>query len=235
MKTILINSDFASFSVRYNFPNLISMTEERLTQIQFTQLVAEVEQLSRQRDEEIDREQMQQILQELNLPTDLVDEAMMQLRRREALAVEQKRNKLITVGVLSGLVVVIVASFLWFQTQKQALNNVYANSGQSKLTLETNSGQEILIVVDSQQNSEVFYRVTLQDAPVGKKLYLGCNWIDSNGEISHQNSYQTKQINKAVWPTYCKYKFHTGSPVGNWQVEMYLGDRFLSQTEFTVK
>ncbi|NEP79412.1 MAG: hypothetical protein F6K39_15310 [Okeania sp. SIO3B3] len=211
------------------------MTEERLTQVQFTQLVAEVEQLSRQRDEEIDREQMEQILQKLNLPTDLVDEAMMQLRRREALAVEQKRNKLITIGVLSGLVVVIAGSFLWFQTQKQALNNVYVNSGQSQLTFETNSGKKSLTIVDSQQNPEVFYRVTLQDAPVGKKLSLGCNWINSNGEISHQNSYQTKQINKAVWPTYCKYKFHSGSPVGNWRVEMYLGDRFLSQTEFTVK
>ncbi|NET44794.1 hypothetical protein [Okeania sp. SIO2B3] len=211
------------------------MTEERLTQAQFTQLVAEVEQLSRQRDEEIDREQMKQILQQLNLPTDLVDEAMMQLRRREALAVEEKRNKLITVGVFSGLAVVIAASFLWFQTQKQALNNVYANSGQSQLTLETNSGIKSLTIVNSKQNSEVFYRVTLQDAPIGKRLSLGCNWINFNGEISHQNSYQTKEINREVWPTYCKYKFNPVSPVGNWQVEMYLGDRLLSQTEFTVK
>ncbi|MDY7006763.1 MAG: hypothetical protein SWX82_23265 [Cyanobacteriota bacterium] len=211
------------------------MTEERLTQAQFTQLVAEVEQLSRQRDEEIDREQMQQILQELNLPTDLVDEAMIQLHRREVLAVERKRNKLMTVGVLSGLTVIIAASFLWFQNQKQALNNVYVNSGQSQLTLETNTGREMLMVVDSQQNPEVFYRVTLQDAPVGKKLSLGCNWINPNGEISHQNSYQTKQINREVWPTYCRYQFNPVSPMGNWQVEMYLGDRLLSQTEFTVK
>ena len=48
---------------------------------------------------------------ELNLPTDLVDEAMMQWRRREALVAEKKRNKLITVGVFSGLAVVIAASF----------------------------------------------------------------------------------------------------------------------------
>ncbi|MGB3514385.1 MAG: hypothetical protein WBA93_35270 [Microcoleaceae cyanobacterium] len=211
------------------------MAQERLTQAQFIQLVGEVEQLSRLRDEEIDREQIQQILQELNLPTDLVDEAMMQLRRREALAVEEKRNKFITVGLLSGLLVVIAASLLWFQTQKQALNNVYANSGQSQLTLQTNSGRKMLIVVDSQQKPEVFYRVTLQDAPVGKKLSLGCKWINSNGEISHQNSYQTKQINQEVWPTYCRYQFNPVSPVGNWQVEMYLGDRLLSQTEFTVK
>ena len=103
------------------------------------------------------------------------------------------------------------------------------------MTLETNSGRKTLTVVDSQQNPEVFYRVTLQDAPVGKKLSLGCDWINPNGEISHQNSYQTKQINKEVWPTYCRYQFNPSSPVGKWHVEMYLGDRSLSKTEFTVK
>ena len=164
--------------------------------------MAEVERLSQLRDQEIDREEMEQILQELNLPTDLVDEAIVQLRRWEALALEKKRNKLITTGVVSGLAVVIAASFLLFQTQRQALNNIYANAGQSQLTLETNNGKEILNVIDSQKNPEVFYRVILQDAPIGKKLALRCNWINPNGEINHQNSYQTKEINREVWPTY---------------------------------
>ncbi len=103
------------------------------------------------------------------------------------------------------------------------------------MTLQTNSGTEILNVIDSQKNPEVFYRVILQDAPIGKKLSLGCNWINSNGEISHQNSYQTKEINREVWPTSCKYKFNPSLPMGSWQVEMYLGDRSLSKTEFIVK
>ncbi len=49
------------------------MTKEGLTQAEFTQLVGEVERLSQLRDQEIDREQIQEILQELNLPTDVVD------------------------------------------------------------------------------------------------------------------------------------------------------------------
>lgn len=211
------------------------MAEERLTQVQFSQLVAEVERLSRSRDEEVDRKQMEQILQELNLPTDLVDEAMMQLRRREALAVEHKRNKSITIGVVSGLVIAILAGTIWFQSQQQALNNVYANSAKSQLTWETDSGRKILTVIDSKQNPEVFYRVTLQETPVGKKLSLGCNWINPNGETIDQNRYQTKKINQEVWSTYCRHQFNSSSSTGNWQVEMYLGDRLLSQTEFTVK
>lgn len=211
------------------------MTEERLTQAEFTKLVGEVERLSQLRDQEINREQMEEILQELKLPTDLVDEAMAQLRRREALAVEKKRNNLITMGVVSGFVIVIATTFFWFKIQRQALNNIYVNLGQSKLTLQTNNGIEILNVIDSKKNLEVFYRVILQDAPIGKKLSLGCNWINPNGEISHQNSYQTKEINREVWTTSCKYKFNPSLPMGNWQVEMYLGDRSLSKTEFIVK
>lgn len=211
------------------------MTEQRLTQAEFTKLVGEVERLSQLRDQEINREQMEEILQELKLPTDLVDEAMLQLRRREALAVEKKRNNLITMVVVFGFLIVIATTFFWFKIQRQALNNIYVNPDQNQLTLQTNNGIKILNVIDSQKNPEVFYRVILQDAPIGKKLSLGCNWINSNGEISHQNSYQTKEINREVWPTSCKYKFNPSLPMGSWQVEMYLGDRSLSKTEFIVK
>lgn len=41
--------------------------EKRLTQEQLTKVVTEIEQLSQQRETELDREQVQQILQELNL------------------------------------------------------------------------------------------------------------------------------------------------------------------------
>jgi|GEM_PF-6356872 hypothetical protein len=87
------------------------MTEQRLTQAEFTKLVGEVERLSQLRDQEINREQMEEILQELKLPTDLVDEAMLQLRRREALAVEKKRNNLITMVVIFGFLIVIATTF----------------------------------------------------------------------------------------------------------------------------
>lgn len=211
------------------------MTEDRLTQTQFSQLVGEVERLSRLRSEELDREQIQQILQELNLPTDLVDEAMMQLRRREVLAVQQKRQKWIIGGIVAGLVVAIAAGTIWFQSQQKGVNNIYANSEQSHLTINTDSGTKMLNAIERQQNPEVFYRVILQDAPVGKKLSLGCNWINPNGDITHQNRYETKEISKEVWPTYCRYQFNPDLPVGSWRVEMYLGDRLLSQTKFTVK
>jgi len=59
----------------------------KLTDEQLGELVAEVERLSDRRQGELDRKQVEDILQELNLPTDLLDEALVQLRRREALEV----------------------------------------------------------------------------------------------------------------------------------------------------
>ncbi len=70
---------------------------------------------------------------------------------------------------------VLATATIWFPTQGQLFNNVYANSGQSQLTWETNSGREILTVIESQKNPEVSYRVIWQDAPIGKKLSLSCN------------------------------------------------------------
>jgi len=71
----------------------------RLTQEQLGELVAEVERLSDRRQAELDRQQVEEILQELNLPTDLLDEALVQLRRREALDVQQRRHRWILGGV----------------------------------------------------------------------------------------------------------------------------------------
>lgn len=49
--------------------------EDRLTQAQLSQVVTEVEQLWRRREAELDSEQVKEILQELNLPSDLLEDA----------------------------------------------------------------------------------------------------------------------------------------------------------------
>ena len=59
--------------------------QQRLTPEQVSQIVAEVERLSQRRQSEIEVEELQQILQELNLPDDLLDEAVMQVYRKQAL------------------------------------------------------------------------------------------------------------------------------------------------------
>ncbi|MBE9236619.1 DUF3859 domain-containing protein [Anabaena aphanizomenioides LEGE 00250] len=203
---------------------------QRITQEQLNQIIAEVQGLQLRQEAEFDQQQIQQILQELNLPPELLDEALIQLRRRQALEVQQRRNKLIAFGVV-GAIIITVGSLVFFnQQQASLLANVSAQ--QDRITL---ADEVDIKTVSRQANGEVFYRVTLKDAPIGKRLSLSCNWIDPSGKIVKQNAYDTKDITTSIWNTYCKYTINSTAPVGNWQVEMLLDGRKISEEIFVVQ
>lgn len=203
---------------------------QRITQEQLNQIIAEVQGLQLRQEAEFDQQQIQQILQELNLPPELLDEALIQLRRRQALEVQQRRNKLIAFGVV-GAIMITVGSLVFFnQQQASLLANVSAQ--QDRITL---ADEVDIKTVSRQANGEVFYRVTLKDAPIGKRLSLSCNWIDPSGKIVKQNAYDTKDITTSIWNTYCKYTINSTAPVGNWQVEMLLDGRKISEEIFVVQ
>lgn len=204
----------------------------RLTQAQLSQIVGEVERLSQRRDDELDPEQVKQILQELNLPPELLDEALIQIRRREALAVRQRRNRWIAGGAIASVLVAIAGTTVFIQQNQQAIQNV--STTQSQITL-TKDGSSSIGEVNRQVSPLIYYRVTLKDAPISKKLSLSCNWIDPSGRVVHQNRWETQTIDKAVWPTHCRYQFSPAVAPGNWKVQMFLGGRTLSTTSFTVK
>ncbi|MEQ8975172.1 MAG: DUF3859 domain-containing protein [Coleofasciculus sp. C1-SOL-03] len=204
----------------------------RLTQAQLSQIVAEVERLSQRRDDELEPEQVKQILQELSLPPELFDEALVQLRRREALAVQQRRNRWIVGGVIAAVVVAIAGTTVIIQQNQQALQTV--STVQSQITL-TKDGSSILTEVNRQTSPLIYYRVTLKDAPIGKRLSLSCDWMNPRGEVVHQNRWQTKAIDKQVWHTYCRHQFNLAAAPGTWTVQMSLGDRLISTTSFIVK
>ena len=204
----------------------------RLTSEQLGQLVAEVERLSQRREAELDRQQVEEILQDLKLPTDLLDDALMQLQRREVLATRQRRNRWIWGGAIAVFLGAIAPiSFSTIQ-QKNTLNRVQVYG--DRLTLSTDKTVEIR-EIDKRDSPQLFYQVTLHNAPVGKKLALSCNWIDSRGNIAHQNRWKTRQIDRQVWNTHCQYQVHPGIIMGNWNVQMFLGNRLLDDETFTVK
>ena len=102
------------------------------------------------------------------------------------------------------------------------------------MTLANDSGDN-LTIFDRQQRPEIYYRVKLENAPQRNKLSLGCDWIDSRGQIVHQNRYQTKTMNKEGDLANLLPLSTGNAQTGTWQVKMTMGDRILSQTEFTVK
>ena len=206
--------------------------ENNLTPNQLNQIIAEVEQLKQQREQELSSEQVKEILQELSLPPELLDEALIQVQRRQALAVENKRKRWIATGVIVSIIAAIALTTMISQQQQQALEKV--SPVQSQISLNQD-GTNNVTTINRQISPLIFYRVTLQNAPIGKKLSLKCSWIDPNNQIVHQNSWETKTIDRATWNTSCRYQFNDNADRGLWKVQMLLGDRILSKTTFTVK
>ena len=202
-----------------------------LNQEQLNQIIAEVQGLQLRQEAELNQQQVKEILQDLNLPPELLDEALIQVRRKQALQVQQSRHKLIGLGVAAAVIMAIGLTVFFHQQKSSLLANVSAQ--QDKITLKSNN--ENLKNISRQANSELVYRVTLKDAPIGKKLNFSCDWIDPNGQVVKQNNYQTREIKTSVWDTFCRYSINPTTPVGNWQVQMLLEGRKISEATFVVQ
>lgn len=205
---------------------------ERLTPEQLNKVIAEAQRLQQNREQELNPEQVQQILEELNLPPESLDEAITQVHRRQALEAEKKRNQLIFAGIAAAMVVIIGSGIFFFKQKDATFANISVQ--QDRITKTQDDGGN-LKVIERQSNAEVFYRVTLKDAPIGQKLNLACDWVNPSGQIVKENRYQTKDITTSVWDTHCKYIIDSGATPGNWKVQMSLDKRLLSDENFEVK
>lgn len=206
--------------------------DRRLTDVQLQRLVAEVQRLSDRHQAELETAEVQDILQQLNLSPEFLDDAMMQLKRQDALVVQQRHRRWLVAWV-AGVVALGLASWLWLgNRQQQQLAQVVAQG--DRITLSQDDGGSLSRVAPQAGGSELVYRITLADAPVGEQLALSCLWTDPSGQVVHQNQYRTKTITTAVWSTYCRYTVGPESLKGNWTVAAFLGDRQLSDATFTV-
>lgn len=202
----------------------------RLTQEQLRKIVAEVGELDLQRQTELEADQVREILTELDLPPELLEDAMVQLRRREALVVQERRQRWIAGSALAILIAAIAGTGFWMWQGQQALNRVAAQ--QDRITLVQDDGNNLATVT---RPTEVMYRVILRDAPVGKTLSLRCDWLDPSGQVVKQVQYETRTITTPVWDTRCRYIIGAEAVPGNWMVKMWMDDRLLSDATFEVK
>jgi uncharacterized ubiquitin-like protein YukD len=204
--------------------------EKRLTTQQLTQVVGEVERLANRNQEELDKSEVQKILLELNLPPELLDDAMIQISRKEALIQQHQRTiKMAIAGAVVGSLL-IISLLLFLQHKSQTISKVSASS--DRITVMPDQGQNLKIV---NKGNELSYQVTLSDAPVGEKLALNCNWLDPTGKTAHSNRFETKNITTSVWNTQCRYRLPLDAMNGAWQVQIKTGDRLIKQAPFDVK
>ncbi|MBL8152106.1 MAG: DUF3859 domain-containing protein [Blastocatellia bacterium] len=217
--------------------------EKRLTQTQLAQVVAEVTRLSQERENHnlttLGKDQVESVLKELNLPVDLLDDAMHQLQVQDQQKSAQKRRQLVIAGIVAAIflffVVPSVVGVYFYVSSRSRLEKQMSEITTSKSTLVTATNANEVNSVNRQENSELRYKVTLQNAPVGEKLSMSCNWYTPSGTIANQNSWKTKTVDRAVWPTECKCKIDPSSPVGEWKVEMLIEGRTISTEVFRVE
>lgn len=204
--------------------------KSQLSEKQWSQVVAEVTRLAQERDDEQSRRAItEQVLQELQLPTDLIDDALRQVQYREARAKQRRQHVWLSLAGLVLLLVIVASVWTWSSQRSASFDRITADTGR----VTSNSG-EVLSAI-TRDGQEVFYRVTLRDVPLGEQLDLSCNWFDPTGKIFRQSRWETRDTNKAVWETHCRCQISTDAPPGNWKVELKLGDRTLSSTEFKVE
>jgi hypothetical protein len=137
----------------------------------------------------------------------------------------------------AGLVVVAalaIGGYLWLDSVREAeeLSTVTADPG--RLTLAADDGGNLTNIA-VRSSPEIFYRVTLRQAPIGRRLGLTCDWIAPNGQTLHRNYYRTQTIDKAIWPTYARWRLGAAAPLGQWTVRLSLGDREIGSTRFIVE
>ncbi len=206
--------------------------KSQLSEKQWSQVVAEVTRLAQEReDEQSRREITAQVLQELQLPTDLIDDALQQVQYRAALAKQRRQRIGMSIAGVVLLLVIVMSLWTWSAQHSASFARITAETGRVTKTVE--SGETLSAI--TRDGQDVFYRVTLREVPLGEQLDLSCNWIDPTGKIFHQSRWETRDTNKAVWETQCRCRIGTDAPQGNWKVEMKLGERTLSSKEFKVE
>ena len=219
----------------------------QLTESEVARVVAEVTRQAQLRSLEerqvLDRAQVVQILEELQLPADLLDPAMQELERRdaeaaalareeEALRASRRRKYLIIGSVIALVLVVILIAGMFVQQRSQALSAITA-AEPGRITYSSDDGGNLGTL--SRDGREIVYRVTLEQVPISENLSLQCNWIDPGGRVVKTNSWQTKTTDKTVWGTSCRNLIGAAADPGQWRVEMLLDGRVISQTGFRVE
>ena len=212
-----------------------SASDTRLTETQLGRVVEELSRLAQRREDEqqrgLDRQQVEQVLKDLDLPVDLLDEAMAQLRQREALARQRRRRMLFIAAALVVLLAVVATIFFAMSHRSAVFGRISAEPG--RITRVADDGGNLDKVVRDGQ--EVVYHVVLRDVPTNENLSLTCRWIDPSGKVFRENRYETKLTDKSVWPTFCRCQLGSAAPEGTWKVEMSLDGRVLSTASFQVE
>jgi len=111
------------------------------------------------------------------------------------------------------------------------LSKVKATSG--RITAAKDDGEDHPRI-NRRQLSELWYRVTLDPAPIGSRMQIECEWIGPDQKLAHRNRYQTKRISQTPWETHARFAMTRTTATGRWSVRMTCQGNVLHAKEFEV-
>jgi hypothetical protein len=123
---------------------------------------------------------------------------------------------------------------LWYYFHQKAEAEKAVTAAEGRLTLQKDDGGS-LKSFDRKDSPEVWFRVTLENAPLGRELALSCEWLDPTGKVAHRSRFRTKEITHTPWPTHARYRLSADAPLGTWTVRLLLAGRELRSQTFEVR
>ena len=206
------------------------MVEHKIAEKDMIRLVEEVSKLDDERKRQLDKAEVAKILNELSLPSELLDEALERLQRKKR---EQKSMyTLLGISVFLALLGAAVAFIVISSSNavQQSYNNVTAND--AYISQNAEGASPISEVAPGQT---VYAQVTLHNVPVNSKLPMHARWYKPDGSIIKENSWLTRETASSNWNTHAKCVIPSDAPVGKWMVEFSLGGRPVISKIFIVK
>ena len=206
----------------------------RLPEDDLPDVVEEAAHLADERGRTLGRAQVAEVLAEVDLPADLVDEAHDRVLAKRAEARDRKRKRVLLGTLLTGTLAFGLAVAVWSSGRAATMANITAQSGQLSLGAPAEGGRatSAFRAVD---RPDVFYTVTLTNAPTGQTLDVRCDYRDPSGSVARQITYTTKTIKTPVWETHGHYVLPAAAPAGAWSVEMTVENNALRREQFHVE
>ena len=191
-------------------------------------IVGEAQRLHDADRNELTRGEVREVLRDLDIPPEKLDEAERLVKERRAKQRENRRSLMVAavlVIAVAGLVTTTVV-YTKHKAARAAKTWVahHAVTSNGKASPFERSG-----------SPEVRLDAEVAEAPVGDRLDLSCEWVEPSGTRAHENRYTTKSIDRALWPTHCRYTLAPSSPTGTWTVTLKQSDRSLTTEHFDVR
>jgi hypothetical protein len=203
--------------------------EPKIDRADLPEIVEEAARLSEAEHEGLAAGEARQILRELDLPEGRLEEARLAVEARKRERARRLRALTTWAAVLGVVAAVAIAFTAHEHSQSLALGAMTAS--EASLSLR---GSPLSAPVPRSSSPELTFDVVLARAPHAP-VDLSCDWAGPDGAVRFQSRWETKSVDRDLWPTHCRHVFSASEPAGAWTVSMKERERVLATKPFVLQ